>query len=83
MGCTPAICAGGTSIGRNIYVEDLAAARVKQLTSDGSDTILNGVSDRVYIAKLRRRVPLERRMALEPDGTKMPIGNSIRVMHLV
>jgi hypothetical protein len=83
MGCTPAICAGGTSIGRNIYVEDLAAARVKQLTSDGSDTILNGVSDRVYLAKLRRRVPLERRMALEPDGTKMPIGNSIRVMHLV
>jgi dipeptidyl-peptidase-4 len=32
----------------NIYVEDLASGRVRQLTDDGSDTIINGTFDWVY-----------------------------------
>jgi dipeptidyl-peptidase-4 len=34
--------------GQNIYVENLADGSIRQLTSDGSDMILNGVSDWVY-----------------------------------
>jgi len=32
----------------NLYVEDIATGRITQLTSDGSDTILNGRFDWVY-----------------------------------
>jgi len=31
--------------GNNVYVEDLASARITQLTQDGSDTVINGTSD--------------------------------------
>jgi dipeptidyl-peptidase-4 len=34
--------------GTNLYVEELATGAVKALTSDGTDLILNGVSDWVY-----------------------------------
>jgi dipeptidyl-peptidase 4 len=34
--------------GNNIYVERLEDGRTRQLTSDGSDTIINGTSDWVY-----------------------------------
>ncbi len=34
--------------GNNIYVERLADGRITQLTSDGSETIINGTSDWVY-----------------------------------
>ena len=34
--------------GNNIYVERLEDGRVTQLTSDGSETIINGTSDWVY-----------------------------------
>ncbi len=32
----------------NLYVEDLSDQKIKQLTSDGSDTIINGTFDWVY-----------------------------------
>ncbi len=31
--------------GNNVYVEDLASAKITQLTHDGSDTVINGTSD--------------------------------------
>ena len=34
--------------GNNIYIERLDDGRVTQLTSDGSETIINGTSDWVY-----------------------------------
>lgn len=33
---------------RNLYVEDVASGEITALTSDGSDTIVNGTSDWVY-----------------------------------
>jgi dipeptidyl-peptidase-4 len=39
--------------GTNLYVEDLASGAIQQLTSDGSDMILNGVSDWVYDEEFR------------------------------
>jgi len=33
---------------RNLYVQNLKNLRIKQLTKDGSDTIINGTSDWVY-----------------------------------
>lgn len=33
---------------RNIYVQDVKTLRIKQLTRDGSDTIVNGTGDWVY-----------------------------------
>jgi dipeptidyl-peptidase-4 len=53
--------------GQNIYVEDLATGAVKQLTSDGSDMILNGVSDWVYDEEFR----LNDAWRWSPDGTKI------------
>lgn len=53
--------------GQNIYVEDLATGAVKQLTSDGSDTILNGVSDWVCDEEF----PLNDAWRWSPDGTKI------------
>ncbi len=37
----------------NLYVEDLATGAIRQLTSDGTDMILNGVSDWVYDEEFR------------------------------
>jgi len=31
--------------GNNVYIEDLASAKITQLTHDGSDTVINGTSD--------------------------------------
>jgi dipeptidyl-peptidase-4 len=53
--------------GQNICVEDLATGAVKQLTSDGSDMILNGVSDWVYDEEFR----LNDAWRWSPDGTKI------------
>jgi dipeptidyl-peptidase-4 len=38
--------------GTNLFVEDLADGAIRQLTSDGTDMILNGVSDWVYDEEL-------------------------------
>src|SRR4051794_25788103 len=37
----------------NVFVEDLATGTIRQLTSDGTDMILNGVSDWVYDEEFR------------------------------
>ena len=47
----------------NIYVERLDDGRVTPLTSDGSETIINGTSDWVY-----EEIRCSRRLPLEPDG---------------
>ncbi len=39
----------------NIYVQELKSLRVKQLTDDGSETIINGTSDWVYEEEFRLR----------------------------
>ena len=39
----------------NIYVEDLASGKITALTTDGSDTIINGTSDWVYEEELDLR----------------------------
>lgn len=39
----------------NLYVEDLAAGKVKALTSDGSEHLVNGASDWVYEEELNLR----------------------------
>lgn len=49
----------------NIYVEDLSSARVTQLTSDGSDRIINGTFDWVYEEELSCRDGFR----WSPDGT--------------
>ena len=38
----------GYVVEHNIYVEDLATSAIKQLTFDGSETIINGTSDWAY-----------------------------------
>jgi dipeptidyl-peptidase-4 len=40
---------------KNIYVQDLKNMRIRQLTKDGSDTIINGTSDWVYEEEFRLR----------------------------
>jgi dipeptidyl-peptidase-4 len=39
----------------NLYVEDLATGAIRGLTSDGSDTLVNGASDWVYEEELNLR----------------------------
>ena len=39
----------------NLYVEDIATGSVRALTSDGSDTVVNGASDWVYEEELNLR----------------------------
>src|SRR5207244_1268437 len=39
----------------NLYVEDLVTGAIRSLTSDGSDTIVNGSSDWVYEEELNLR----------------------------
>jgi dipeptidyl-peptidase 4 len=38
--------------GNNLYVEDLATGKITPLTTDGSDTLINGTSDWVYEEEL-------------------------------
>lgn len=40
---------------RNLYVQNLKNLRIKQLTKDGSDTIINGTSDWVYEEEFQLR----------------------------
>lgn len=40
---------------RNVYVQDLGSMRIKQLTADGSERIVNGTSDWVYEEEFRLR----------------------------
>ena len=51
----------------NIYVEDVAGGTIRPLTSDGSDTILNGTSDWVY----EEEFGLGDGFAWSPDGRKI------------
>jgi dipeptidyl-peptidase-4 len=53
--------------GNNVYVEELAANRITQLTHDGSATIINGTSDWVYEEELALRDCF----AWSPDGRKI------------
>ena len=48
----------------NIYVEDLAAGSITQITADGSPTIVNGTSDWVYEEEFRLRDAFR----FSPDG---------------
>jgi dipeptidyl-peptidase-4 len=51
----------------NIYVEDLATGAIKQLTTDGSDMIINGTSDWVY----EEEFSLRDGFSWSPDGAKI------------
>ena len=51
----------------NIYVEDLASGKITQVTTNGSDTIVNGTSDWVYEEELDVRDGFR----WSPDGTKI------------
>ena len=51
----------------NIYVEELAGRKIKQLTRDGSSTIINGTSDWVYEEELALRDCFR----WSPDGRKI------------
>jgi dipeptidyl-peptidase-4 len=51
----------------NLYVEDIASGAIKQLTSDGSDNIINGTSDWVY----EEEFGLREGFAWSPDSTKL------------
>lgn len=53
--------------GTNIFVEDLAEGRIRQLTTDGTDMILNGVSDWVYDEEFR----LADAFRWSPDGQRI------------
>jgi dipeptidyl-peptidase-4 len=53
--------------GTNLYVEDLADGAIRQLTSDGTDMILNGVSDWVYDEEFR----LGDAWRWSPDGQRV------------
>jgi dipeptidyl-peptidase-4 len=52
---------------RNIYVEDLQSGEIKQLTNDGSATIINGTSDWVY----EEEFSLRDCFRWSPDATKI------------
>jgi len=51
----------------NIYVENIASGKVRQLTRDGSDTIINGTSDWVYEEELDLRDAFR----WSPDGKRI------------
>ncbi len=53
--------------GANLYVEDLVHGGSRQLTSDGTDMVLNGVSDWVYDEEFR----LSDAFRWSPDGQKI------------
>ncbi len=52
---------------RNLYVQSLLDDEIIQLTSDGSDTIINGTSDWVYEEEFRLRDGFR----WNPDGSKI------------
>lgn len=52
---------------RNLYVQSLLDGEIIQLTSDGSDTIINGTSDWVYEEEFRLRDGFR----WNPDGSKI------------
>lgn len=51
----------------NVYVEDLATGKITEITTDGSETIVNGTSDWVYEEELDVRDGFR----WSPDGTKI------------
>ena len=51
----------------NLYVEDTATGRIRALTQDGSDTIINGTTDWVYEEELS----LRKAFAWSPDGARI------------
>jgi dipeptidyl-peptidase-4 len=51
----------------NIYLEDVASEKITQLTSDGSESIINGTSDWVYEEELDVRDGFR----WSPDGSKI------------
>lgn len=51
----------------NLYVENIASGKVKQLTRDGSSTIINGTSDWVYEEELDLRDAFR----WSPDGKRI------------
>lgn len=53
--------------GNNLFVETIADGRVVQLTTSGSDTIINGTSDWVYEEELDLRDGFR----WSPDGTRL------------
>ena len=53
--------------GNNIYVEDVGSGRIRQLTSDGSEDIINGTSDWVNEEELSIRDAFE----WSPDGRRI------------
>jgi dipeptidyl-peptidase-4 len=55
----------------NIYVEDLATGAIRALTSDGSDTMINGTSDWVYEEELNLRDGYR----WSPDGRSIAFWN--------
>jgi dipeptidyl-peptidase-4 len=57
----------GYVVKNNIYVEELSDGAIKQLTSDGSETIINGTFDWVYEEELGLRDGFR----WSPDGTKI------------
>ena len=58
--------------GNNVYVERLDDGKVTQLTTDGSETIINGTSDWVYEEEFgaARRLPLQSRRKV---GRLLPV----------
>ncbi|MDT8429853.1 MAG: S9 family peptidase, partial [Pseudomonadales bacterium] len=53
--------------GNNLYVEDLATAQVNQITSDGSETLINGTFDWVY----EEEFGLQNGFRWSPDGHRI------------
>ena len=51
----------------NLYVQDLATLRIRQLTSDGSDSMINGTSDWVY----EEEFGLQKGYRWSPDGKQI------------
>ena len=52
---------------KNVYIEELQTGAITQLTTDGSDIIINGTSDWVYEEEFRLRDGFR----WSPDGTKI------------
>ncbi|HLX62670.1 MAG TPA: DPP IV N-terminal domain-containing protein [Planctomycetota bacterium] len=55
----------------NLYVADAATGKVRALTADGSETILNATQDWVYEEELREGNPSGRAFAWSPDSKKI------------
>ena len=55
----------------NLYVLDVAADTVTQITKDGSETILNATLDWVYEEELRHGNPSGRAFSWSPDSQKL------------